>query len=65
MTQDDLLIESIREHEFDNKRPGMINWKSIGVSTARISFENDFMARRDPTWRKEIEYLKLAPIEKS
>ena len=52
-------------HEFDSKRPGYLNWKSIAVSTARITFENSYMERTDKTWKKEMEYLKLAPLEKS
>ena len=40
MTQDDLWVESVKMHEFDSKRPGYLNWKSIAVSTARLTFEN-------------------------
>lgn len=33
--------------------------------TARVRFENNFMEYWDPDWKKEIEFIKLAPYEKS
>ena len=65
MKQDELLLQTIRELEFDSRRAGSINYKSFGLMTARVRFENNFMEYWDPDWKKEIEFIKLAPYEKS
>ena len=33
--------------------------------SAKMRFENNFMEYWDPNWKKEIDFIKLAPYEKS
>ena len=40
-------------------------YKSFGLMSAKITFENNFMEYWDPDWEKEIDFIKLAPFEKS
>ena len=65
MKQDELLIKTVRELEFDSQKVGAISFKSFGLVSAKVRFENNFMEYWDPNWKKEMDFIKLAPHEKS
>ena len=41
---------------------GVIPYINIGISSAKIKFENSYMEYRDPNWKKEIDFLIVEAV---
>tara|TARA_B110000285_G_C14480856_1_gene319679 strand:- start:49 stop:219 length:171 start_codon:yes stop_codon:yes gene_type:complete len=49
--------------QFSSKRDGFIDYINIGVSSAKVKFENSYKEARDPTWKKEMKFLKINELD--
>ena len=36
---------------------------NIGVSSAKVNFENSYMEKMDPNWKKEMKFLKITEMD--